>query len=146
DSTKLDYETTPSFSLTVQASDGSLSSTATVNVSLTNVVEAPSSAAQSFSVTENTSNSTTVSTVAASFDSSSSAHAFAITAGNSSGAFAIDSTGKITVADSTRLDYETTPTFTLTVQATDTTNSLSSSASVAVNLTNVAEAPSIAAQ
>ena len=48
------------------------------------------------------------------------AHTFAITAGNTAGAFAIDpSTGQITVANSAALDFETTPSFSLTVQVTD---------------------------
>ena len=45
---------------------------------------------------------------------------FAITAGNTGGAFAIDpTTGAITVANAAALDFETTPSFTLTVQVTD---------------------------
>jgi ELWxxDGT repeat protein len=44
---------------------------------------------------------------------------YAITAGNSAGAFSIDpATGQISVADSSQLDFETTPVFTLTVQVT----------------------------
>ena len=44
-------------------------------------------------------------------------------------------TGAITVADATKLDYETTPTFTLTIQASDGTNT--DTATITVNLNNL---------
>ncbi len=64
-----------------------------------------------------------------------------ITAGNTSGAFAINSTtGRITVANSPPLDYETTPNFSLTVSVTDDeTPALSRSATVTIALTDVVE-------
>lgn len=47
-------------------------------------------------------------------------HTFAITGGNTNGAFAIgSSSGHITVANSGALNFETTPPFALTVQVTD---------------------------
>src|SRR5262249_7116228 len=59
------------------------------------------------------------------------------------GAFAISSsTGQLTVANSAALDFETTPTFSLTVQVTDNGSpALSSAATVTINLGNVNEAP-----
>ena len=59
-----------------------------------------------------------------------------ITAGNGLGAFAISNAGVITVADVTKLDFETNPTFTLTVQVTDG-GTLSASNTVTINLSNV---------
>src|SRR2546428_11622018 len=68
---------------------------------------------------------------------------FAITGGNTGGAFAINgSTGAITVANSAALNFETTPSFSLTISATDAgTPVLSGSNTIRINLTNVNEAP-----
>lgn len=65
-------------------------------------------------------------------------HTYAITAGNGSGAFDIDSSGTITTV--TALDYETTAQYTLTVEVTDQ-GSLSDTATITVNVTDVVEAP-----
>ena len=66
---------------------------------------------------------------------------YAITAGNIGGAFAIDaSTGEITVANSVVLDFETTPTFNLTVAAIDAEGAYDTAA-VTIDLNNVNEAP-----
>jgi hypothetical protein len=70
---------------------------------------------------------------------------YAITAGNTGGAFAINaSSGQITVANSAALDFETTPSFSLTVQVTDDGSpALSTSAPVTILLTNVNEKPTL---
>jgi hypothetical protein len=66
---------------------------------------------------------------------------YAIVGGNTSGAFGIDGSGRITVANSQALDFETTPVFQLTVQVTDGGNpSLADTAAVTVRLADVAEA------
>jgi hypothetical protein len=98
---------------------------------------------QTFSVNENSGNGTVVGTVVASDPDAGQTLSYQITAGNASGAFAIDAgTGQITVADPAALDYETTPPFTLTVQVTDNGSpALSTSATVTINLNNVNEAP-----
>ena len=46
---------------------------------------------------------------------------FSITAGDPDSAFAIDASGQITVADESKLDFETTPSYSPTVEATDGT-------------------------
>src|SRR5258706_13425694 len=76
-------------------------------------------------------------------DRAGQAISYSITGGNSLGGFAIDaSTGAITVADSTKLDFETHPTFNLTVTASDGT--LSDTAVITVNLNNLNDnAPNI---
>jgi Bacterial Ig domain len=53
-SAALDFETTPSFTLTVQASDGTLSDTAAITVNLLNVNEAPTAGDDTAATTENT--------------------------------------------------------------------------------------------
>ena len=64
---------------------------------------------------------------------------YAITAGNDAGAFALDaSTGALTVAGS--LDFETTTSYGLTVQAVQAT-SLPATVNVAITITDAAEPP-----
>ncbi|MDQ1363919.1 MAG: nitrite reductase (NO-forming) / hydroxylamine reductase [Pseudomonadota bacterium] len=142
-SAMLDYETTPTFSLTVRVADpGGLSDTAIITVNLNNVAEntnqPPVVNNQSFSVNENSANGTLVGTVTAS-DPNGGTLSYSITAGNTNGAFAIGaSTGALTVANSAMLDYETTPTFSLTVRVADT-GGLSDTAVITVNLNDVFE-------
>jgi hypothetical protein len=65
---------------------------------------------------------------------------FSITAGNEQGAFTINSvTGQITVADSSKLDFEAMPQYLLTVNVSDGFNSIA--VPVTIILTNVDEAP-----
>src|SRR2546427_2491280 len=72
---------------------------------------------------------------------------YAITGGNTGGAFAINaSTGAVTVANSAALNFETTPSFSLTVSATDTGSpALSGSNTINVNLTNLNDSPRLTA-
>jgi uncharacterized protein (DUF2141 family) len=139
----LNFETTSSYALTVQVSDGTLTSTATVTVAMTNVNEAPAIANQSRSVPENSANGTAVGAVLTASDpDAGTTLTYSITAGNSGGLFAINaSTGQLTVAGP--LDFETTNTYALTVQVSDGT--LSAAATVTVSVTDVAEAPTITA-
>jgi hypothetical protein len=66
---------------------------------------------------------------------------YSITGGTGMGVFAINpATGLITVANSAALDFETTPSFTLTVLADDGFGN-TDTAQVTINLTNVNEAP-----
>ena len=65
-----------------------------------------------------------------------------IIGGNTGNAFAINaSTGEITIADSSILDFETTPTFNLVVEVQDTTTLLTDTASITVDLNNINNAP-----
>jgi large repetitive protein len=141
----LDFETTPNFALTVQVTDNgtpALSGTATVIVHLLDVNEAPVVSSASFTIDENSSNGTTVGTVTFTDPDAGQTHTFAITAGNTGGAFAISATGVITVANSAALDFETTPAFTLTVQVTDNgAPALSGTATITIHLNDVNEAP-----
>ncbi len=145
----LDLELTPSFALTVTVTDNGIpvgSSSATITINLTNVNEAPTIATQTFSVAENSANSSAVGTVLANDVDAGDTKTFAITSGNGSGAFAIDgSTGAITVANGSLLDYESLASYALTVSVTDA-GLLSASNTVTINLTDVNEAPTIAPQ
>ncbi|MFC4992838.1 cadherin domain-containing protein [Rubritalea tangerina] len=88
------------------------------------------------SVAEDATLGTTVATVSASDPDAGDSLSYAITAGNTGGAFAIDNSGVITTA--TALDYETTNSYTLTVTVTDN-GGLSDTASVSVSVTDVLE-------
>ena len=141
----LDFETTPDYSLTVRVDDNGtpqLSDTATVNISVSDVNEAPLISNQGFAVDENATNGSAVGTVLASDTDSAapnSQFSFAITAGNSNGAFAIDAaSGAISVANAAELDREVRADFALTVEVTDGgTPALSASATVTVSLNDL---------
>ena len=120
----LDFETNPSFTLTVTASDGTLSDTAAITVNLNNLNDnAPAIADATVAIDENSANGTAVTNVSDSFtgtdlDRDGDPITYSITGGNTGGAFAINAaTGAITVANSGALDFETNPSFTLTVTA-----------------------------
>lgn len=95
------------------------------------------------SVAEDATIGTSVVNVSASDADTGDTLSYAITGGNTGGAFAIDNTGAITTA--TALDFETTPSYSLTVTVTDT-GSLSDTATVSITVTDVAEvtAPAVA--
>ncbi|NJM18905.1 MAG: DUF4114 domain-containing protein [Richelia sp. SM1_7_0] len=98
-----------------------------------------------FLLAENSADGTSIGTVTASDPNTSDTLTYAITTGNSDPdndsnvAFAINSTtGEITVADSGDLDFESTPSFNLTVTVTDA-EGLSGDAAIRVNLTDIDE-------
>jgi hypothetical protein len=98
---------------------------------------------QGFSIAENSANGVAVGTVVASDPDPGPVLTYSITAGNTGGAFAINgATGEITVATSGALDFETNPSFSLTVLVTDQYGA-SDTATVTISLTNVNEAPVI---
>jgi hypothetical protein len=102
--------------------------------------QAPTAANQTFGLAENSANGTVVGTVAGT-DPEGGTVKYAITGGNSSGAFTINAgTGQISVANSAALDFEATPVFILTVAAIDPDGAYGT-ATVTVNLSNVNEAP-----
>ncbi len=129
----LNFETTPTFSLTVQVSDGAVTDAATITVNLTNVNEAPSISPQTFAIDENSANGTVVGTVIAS-DPDGTTPTYSITNGNTGGAFTFVGSS-LRVGSSAALDFETTPSFSLTVQVTD--GSLTDVATITVNLNNL---------
>ncbi|HEX7028144.1 MAG TPA: cadherin domain-containing protein, partial [Gammaproteobacteria bacterium] len=140
-SAALNHETTPSFALTVTASDGTLTDTATVTVNVNDVNETPNVNNQTFSINENAANGSVVGTVAGT-DPDGDTLAYSITAGNTGGAFAINaSSGQITVANSAALNHEATPSFSLTVSVSD--GVLNDTATVTVNVNDVNETPNI---
>jgi hypothetical protein len=138
----LDFETTTSHALTVQASDGTNTDNATVTVSVSNVNDndpaiananptvAESAAAGSAILNINDSNTGTDN------DPDNDALSYSITAGNDAGLFSINTdSGLISIAAGKALDFETTTSHALTVQASDGTNT--DNATVTISVSNV---------
>ncbi len=137
------YNGADGFSFT--ASDAALTSAAaTVSITVNAVNDPPVVVDQTFGVFENAPEFTIVGTMTfVASDPDGDPLTFAITAGNTGGAFTINTvTGLITVANSAALDFEATPSFALTVEVADNgTPALTDTATVTVNLTDVNEAP-----
>ena len=69
---------------------------------------------------------------------------FGIGAGNTDGIFAINvNTGIITVADSEQLDFETTPSYTFAVTASDDAGAIDSTEMITVSVSDENEAPTV---
>ncbi|WP_279432468.1 beta strand repeat-containing protein, partial [Marichromatium gracile] len=132
DADDLDFETTPSYTLTIRANDGS----GTVDTDLTITVNdvAPSiTGGQNFGANESAANSSAVGTVATTGDDDGVT--FSIQSGNTGSAFAIDaSTGAISVNDTSQLDASVTSSYTLGIRATDGTTP--SDVDVTINVTD----------
>ena len=131
--------TSDSFAFTVSDGTGGSIGATSFAITVTPVNDPPTIVPQTFTIAENSPNGTSVGTVAVVDPDLGDTKLFAITAGNASGAFAINqSTGAITVANSQLLNFEATPTFALTVQVTDSGNQ-SASNTITINLTDVVE-------
>ncbi|MCA8983005.1 MAG: cadherin domain-containing protein [Planctomycetaceae bacterium] len=146
----LDFETTPTFDLIVRATDrnhAETSDVATIRVQLENVAESePQIFDQTFTIQENRPNGTVVGTVAATpGDDIDSSINYSILDGNQAGVFAINATtGVLTVLNNANLNFETNPSFELTIQVRDPAfPDLFATATITVNLTDVNERPTI---
>jgi hypothetical protein len=126
----LDYETATAYAITLTASDGANSVSETLTINVGDINEAPSLtnslAASSFA--ENVATGTTIATASAS-DPEAQSITYSIS-GTGSENFAIDADGNVTLASS--LDYETTTSYSLTITASDGTNSTQETVSISV--------------
>ncbi|MGN6134024.1 MAG: beta strand repeat-containing protein, partial [Aureliella sp.] len=112
---------------------------ATVTLNVANVNDAPTVTPATFTVAENSLGGTVVGSIAVS-DVDSSSFTYSLSGADAS-LFEIDSNGQITVASGVtagQLNFEIKPSYTFTATASD--GSLSGSADVTVNLSDVAEA------
>ncbi|MCY3895377.1 MAG: cadherin repeat domain-containing protein, partial [Chloroflexi bacterium] len=140
----LDYETTDEYHLTVTASDAAgHTATADIEITVTDVAFPPvfAEASYAWTVAEDAAMAAALGSVSAT-EPEGGAVTFKITAGNGAGHVAIDSsTGALTVAGA--LDYETTPSYSLTVEATSGGGAATATATVpvTVTVTNVDEPP-----
>lgn len=149
DATAVNNSALTTFALTIKVTDNGipiLSSTAGVTINDTN--SPPVIAPQTFAVNENMPNGTVVGTVVATDPNATQTKTFSIVSGNVNNTFSINATtGALTVANTTTLNYEATPTYAIVVKVQDNgTPTLSAQATITINVVNVNEAPVIVAQ
>ncbi len=147
----LDFETNPKFELKITVTDNgtpALSTTGLLTINLTDVKEGPTISPATFTLPENSAPGVVVGSVTVSPLDPGQTRTFAITAGNTNTAFAINpTTGQITVNNSAALNFEVQPAFTLTITVTDSgTGTFKSTGTIKVNLTNANDAPVIPLQ
>ncbi|WP_158267643.1 cadherin domain-containing protein [Adhaeribacter arboris] len=136
------------YDVIVRATDngtGTLFDEQAIAVTVTNANEPPSTPvdnnAAANTVAENAANGTAVGITGFSADPEGATIIYSLT-DNAGGRFTIDAaTGVVTVLNSTLLDFETTTSHTITIQAIDAVNGLSSSQTFTIAVTNVNEAP-----
>ena len=146
DHTQLNATTLPQYSLTVRVTDNGspqLFGEATITIDVSHPNQPPVVNPASFTVPEGSANGTVVGTVTSTDSDAGQTLTYSIEAGNSGGAFGIDPTsGAISVANHNALDFETKPTYALTVRATDNgTPAKHGEATVTVTVTDVNEPP-----
>ena len=137
----LDYETTKSYSLTVTASDGTLTTDIPVKITVTDVDEAPDGSTVTRSVPENSSAGATVGAPVTTTDPDGDTLTYTLKQASNEFAIAA-STGQLTVKSGATLDYETKSAYSVTVQASDGDNT--TDIAVTINLTDVNEPPAAA--
>ena len=121
DGSQLDYETATSHDITVRVTDSAGNTYDEVmSISVSNVNETPTDLTMSgFEVNEGTANGTVVGTAAATDPDAGETFSYSLT-DDAGGRFTIDATtGQITVADGSQLDYETATSHDITVRVTD---------------------------
>lgn len=135
---QLNFEGVNSYNMTVEIEDeGGLTDTALITVNVQNVNEDPILNNQEFTISEGAANGSVVGTVVAT-DPEGLALTFSIVG---TSPFAINaSSGQLTVANSSQLDFESNPSPTLTVQALDP-GGKSDTGLITVNLTDVNDPP-----
>jgi len=140
-SSELDYETATSYSLTLTASDGTHSTSNTLNISVDDVVELSIAlASSSVSLAESVSSGTNVTTTTATTDGGASVSY--VLSGAGSDKFSVSSDG--TIATAASLDYETTASYSLTLTASDGTNTVSKNFTITLTDINLSLSASLA--
>ena len=150
----IDFETHPKYTLTIKATDNgnpALFATGTFTINITNLNEQIVMLNQSFSVNENTPNGTIIGQIVTTDPdnvvSPVQGKSFTINGGNTGGAFAIDAQGRISVVNSSALNFETTPSFTIITTVADTgVPATSMAATLTIALVNINDAPTIGTQ
>jgi hypothetical protein len=130
------FDTNPVFSLSISASDGATSETATLTI---NLVQSPAPIIndQAFSIISTIADADEVGTIEA-VDPQGDPINFAITSGNSDNVFALNgTTGVLTLINRSALDFTTSNSYALTVSASDGTDSNSASVTVILNMAPV---------
>ena len=135
----LDFETYAKYEITLVASDGELTSSSVITFDISDVDEAPSlsSTLKSESFEESITVGTALATIS-SIDPESQTINYSLSGAGSEN-FEIDSEGNIT--SKVTFDYETTPSYTFNVTASDGTNSTTSP--LTITLSDANESPDV---
>jgi hypothetical protein len=144
DSTALDFEINPTFTLSISINDGEASVVTAVTINLKDINDAPKIENQAFDVDENSLAELEIGTVV-SADQDGDVPTYSITAGNEDNFFSIEeASGLVKVNNEASLDFEDKSTFELTVHTSD--GNLSQEATLTISLNDVNEAPEISDQ
>jgi Leucine-rich repeat (LRR) protein len=135
DNTKLKYDTQNQYTLKVSASDGTLSATAQLVVSLSKINKMPTVDNATFTIPENSVTGTVVGSVTGS-DPEGVPLAYLILSGNTDNAFRLTG-NQITVNTAAAVDYDARTSFSLIVNATDGISNVQ--ATITINLTNLVD-------
>ncbi len=150
-SSALDFETTPIFSLMVMVEDngiGTLTDQATITVTLIDVNENPNIEDQSFNISENSPPGAQVGSVIATDPDNGQSLTYTIISGNVDDTFVLESSsGLLSLSSTAVLDFNVTPVYNLAVEVEDDgTGNLSSQAMITVNVISTNEPPVIEEQ
>jgi hypothetical protein len=143
DVTRLSFESTNRYTLTLSVSDGSsTSSLQTIEISILAENEAPVfTPSSALNVHENAANGTVVGSVSATDVDSGDVLRYSILSSSPVQAFVVDAvSGEIRVSDSSQLNLEVVPSVTLNIQVTDAAG-LVDTQWVTINLSEINEAP-----
>ncbi len=136
DASLFDFEVNPTLTVTFTASNGTVSDQGTITVNLNNVLETLTTQDETVNIDENPNTNQELVTITSNTDLGDAT--FSLANESVTGAFAIDATtGKLTVADASKFDYETNTSLTATVNLTN--GSLMATSIVTVNLNDVFE-------
>ena len=140
-SAALDYETKNAYSVTVTASDGTLTDTIDITINVTNVNEAPTfteGTSATRAIAENTDSGTNIGNAVSATDMDGDTLTYTL-GGTDAAAFGIINTSG-QLQTSAALDYETKTTYSVTVSVSDG-NGGSDTIDVTINVTDVTETP-----
>ncbi len=136
--TALDYETTQSYDLTIRASDGTAETDATFTIDVVDGPDAPTAIQLSTTaIDENQSTDTVVATLSVDDPDAGDTHTLTIDSGGDAFQISGDGTQLLTNGP---FDYETQPSYSLTITATDSA-SLAKTSTFSISINNVNEAP-----
>ena len=137
----LDYETKNAYSVTVTASDGTLTDTIDITIKVTNINEAPTFTegdSTTRAIAENTDSGTNIGNAIAATDADNDTLTYSLS-GTDADAFSIVSTtGQIQTKNA--LDYETKDAYSVTVSVSDS-NGDTDSITVTINVTDANDPP-----
>ena len=138
----LDFETNTSYTITIEVSDGILTTSADITINVTDVNEAPVfvESTKSFTAAEDIAANTVIGIVEAT-DPDNNDLSFKLTAANNSDMFTISNAGEISLAPGKTLDYETATSHAISVAVSD--GGFSVTGIVTLTVTDVTEGVSV---